>query len=309
MIGLINSNKFSIKNISEILKIDIKEIQSYIEKGKLKGFIEKGKNKNIWYCEQKELFEFIKSFSKIDITQIEYEISVKNKMLSQPHYFKNNFARIAQPREISRFLVRYELLKKIKNIKGSIVECGVYSGQGLMTWAHLSNIIEPQSNFRHIYGFDSFEGFPEIHTNDLSKNIDNSKDMEAGNLKDDCYNDLLVNIKYFERFYYNKHAQHHYRNKITLVKGDFLETADDFINTNKHLIISLLFLDFDIYAPTKKALEVFLPKMPKSSIVCFDEINNPICPGETIALLETLNINNLKIEKFDFNPDISYFVV
>ena len=38
----------------------------------------------------------------------------------------------------------------------------------------------------------------------------------------------------------------------------------------------MLYLDFDLYAPTKAALETFLPRMPKGAILAFDELNQAL---------------------------------
>jgi len=65
-------------------------------------------------------------------------------------------------------------------------------------------------------------------------------------------------------------------------------------------------LDFDIYEPTATALKHFLPRMPKGAILVFDELNNHDWPGETQALLEQLNINQHRIECFEFEPNISF---
>ena len=97
--------------------------------------------------------------------------------------------------------------------------------------------------------------------------------------------------------------------KVSLIKGDFVKTGPEFLNENQHLIIALLFLDFDLYKPTKKALEIFLPRMPKGSILAFDEVNNSLWPGETLALLESVDIRNIKINKFPYEPNISYIVL
>ncbi len=39
-----------------------------------------------------------------------------------------NFAKYIRRQDATRFLACYEIFKKILNIKGSIVECGVYRG-------------------------------------------------------------------------------------------------------------------------------------------------------------------------------------
>ena len=94
--------------------------------------------------------------------------------------------------------------------------------------------------------------------------------------------------------------------KVFPVKGDFCESGPRWLKDNPHVLIALLYLDFDLYEPTKKALELFLPRMPKGSILAFDEINNPEWPGETVAMLECLNIRDLAIQKFPYEPNMAY---
>ena len=49
--------------------------------------------------------------------------------------------------------------------------------------------------------------------------------------------------------------------------------------------------------------------MPKGAIIAFDELDNPLWPGETLSLLETTGINNLKIKRVEFEPYIGYAVL
>jgi hypothetical protein len=48
------------------------------------------------------------------------------------------------------------------------------------------------------------------------------------------------------------------------------------VSDNPHILISLLFLDFDLYKPTRVALEELVPKMPKGAVIAFDELDNPL---------------------------------
>ena len=88
-----------------------------------------------------------------------------------------------------------------------------------------------------------------------------------------------------------------------------METADKFLEENPHVLVSLMYLDFDLYEPTKKALEVFLPRMGKGSVIAFDEINHPLWPGETLALLESMDLSKFSIRKFPFEINMSYIVI
>ena len=77
-----------------------------------------------------------------------------------------NFTKYVRRQDISRFLCRFEIFKRQLHVKGSIVECGVHHGGGLMTWAHFSATLEPYNYHRKIIGFDTFEGFPSVAPQD-----------------------------------------------------------------------------------------------------------------------------------------------
>jgi hypothetical protein len=49
--------------------------------------------------------------------------------------------------------------------------------------------------------------------------------------------------------------------------------------------------------------------MPKGAIIAFDELDNPLWPGETMALLETVGANRLRIERLPFDPYIGFAVL
>ena len=94
---------------------------------------------------------------------------------------------------------------------------------------------------------------------------------------------------------------------------DFKALQDDYWNAylkdNPHLVVSLLYLDVDLYEPTKIAIETFLPRMPRGAVIAFDELNARIFPGETIAVAETLGIRNIRIERFPFDSYVSFAVL
>jgi len=211
-----------------------------------------------------------------------------------------NFSKYIRRQRLTRLLALYEIFKKILPIKGSIMECGVYRGFGLMAWAHLSAILEPVNLTRRIYGFDTFEGFPSVGEEDKSEHCQ----IALGGLSSACFDELNELIRVYDSNRFLGHV-----NKVQLIKGDATKTIPKFIKNNKHLVVSLLFLDFDLFEPTKVAIESFYPRMPKGSIIAFDELDNPIWPGETMALLKTIGINGLKIERIEFDPYIGYAVI
>jgi len=196
---------------------------------------------------------------------------------------------------IQRFLARYELMKMVQDIPGAIIELGVCSGNGLMSLIHCHNVLQPTYRYREFYGFDTFEGFPSVHENDIA-----DIKWEKGDFCNESY-DRLTNI-------INIHNDYYYLpTNIQLVKGDATKTIPEFLKNNKHVIISLLYLDLDIYEPTKVALKELLPRMAKGSIIAFDELNWKSFPGETIAALEELG-TKYKFKNL-LNSQINYCII
>jgi hypothetical protein len=212
-----------------------------------------------------------------------------------------NFPKYVRRQNITRFLSLYEIFKRVLNVKGSIVECGVFHGFGIMSWLKFSAIMEPVNLTRRIYGFDSFEGFPSLTDKDRSAD---SQHVKKGDLYADSRDELLNLIEIHDSTRFLGHIP-----KVELIKGDAAQTIPQFVEEHPHLLVSLLFMDFDLYEPTRIALQYFIPRMPKGAIVAFDELDNPLWPGETQAMLEMFQNRLPRIERLDFDPYIGYAVL
>lgn len=211
-----------------------------------------------------------------------------------------NFPKYVRRQHLKRFLAMYEIFKSILPVKGSIVECGVFKGFGVMSWAKLSAMLEPENFTRRIYGFDTFSGFPSTSREDA-----NAVAMpEKGALCADSHDELQQLIAEYDRDRFLGHLD-----KVHLVKGDVVKTIPTFLDEHPHLVVSLLFLDMDLYEPTKVAIERFLPRMPRGSVLAFDELDNPMWPGETMALLHSAGISHLELRRMEWDPYISYAVL
>jgi hypothetical protein len=211
----------------------------------------------------------------------------------------DGFPKFASRQAIAKFLARYEIFKKILHVNGSIVECGVLHGAGLLTFAKLSSLFEPANHVRKIIGFDTFEGFPSIHDKDTVGGT--SSHLKRGGLTGSSLDDVQRAVDLFDA---NRPLAH--IPKVELIQGDLSTTAPEYLRANPHLVVSLLYLDVDLYEPTRVALETFVPRMPRGAVIVFDELNAKMFPGETIAVDETLGLKNLRIERFPFDSYISY---
>ena len=213
-----------------------------------------------------------------------------------------NFAKYVPRQSFSDFISKYEMFKRILNIPGSVVECGVYLGGGLMTFAQLSAILEPVNHQRRIIGFDTFSGFTDLSEDEKAISANAREGLFSTDA--DVYGDLRRCIELYDSNRFIGHVP-----KVFLVKGDLKETLPKYLEENPHTVVSLLYLDLDLYEPTKVAIEQLVPRMPKGSIIAFDELDHPDWPGETLAVLETVGINTLRIQKFQFDAFPSFAVI
>lgn len=213
----------------------------------------------------------------------------------------HTFTKFVPRADLSRFLVKDRLFNQVLDVHGYIVECGVFLGGGLMSWAQLSSIHEPLNHVRRVVGFDTFEGFAAIHEKDAGASPEHAA---PGGLKAPVFDELRESIRLYDLGRPIGHIP-----RVELVKGDALKTIPAYVKENPHLVVALLYLDFDLYEPTKAAIQAFRPLMPKGSIIAFDELNQKAWPGETIATHEVLGISNLRLRRFPFQPQISYAVL
>ena len=162
--------------------------------------------------------------------------------------------------------------------------------------------IEPFNTSRFIIGFDTFEGFKSLDKND-DRGIYKNKELFKEFTERQSFDEIVSSLN-LQKFYEGLKPFA----KISVVKGNALKTIPNFIKEN-HTIVSLLHLDFDIYKPFKIAIEKFLPRMPKGSVIALDGTNCPEGPGEAIALLECLDINKVQIKRnsFDSFPLLSFY--
>jgi len=213
----------------------------------------------------------------------------------------NNFPRFVSRQTLSIFMAKNEIFTKILNVHGNIIECGVFMGGGLFTWAQLSSIYEPYNHNRKVIGFDTFTGFPQLHHKDKNEILEHKKE---GSYKFDSIKELNEGVNL-----YNLNRPIGHLEKIEFVKGDATQTIPGYLKENPHTVVSLLYLDFDLYEPTLVALKSFLPRMPKGSVIAFDELNQKQWPGETMAVMESIGLNHLEIKRLNFTPAISYAIL
>jgi hypothetical protein len=164
------------------------------------------------------------------------------------------FARHVRRQDISRFLAKYEIFRLSMAAHGSIVECGVFAGAGLFSWYHFASILEPYNHSRRLIGFDMFQGFPSVAARDVEYGT--SEHLHDGALQ--SHAGMAVEIERLARIHDRNRALGHIP-RVALVQGDATITIPEYVEKNPHLLISLLYLDFDLFEPTKVALDHRFP--------------------------------------------------
>jgi predicted O-methyltransferase YrrM len=81
---------------------------------------------------------------------------------------------------------------------------------------------------------------------------------------------------------------------VNLIVGDATGTIPEFEKAFPETLISLAYIDFDLYEPVKCALDFLSRRLAMGGIIVFDEAISRNWPGETLALLEHLHSSQRK---------------
>ncbi len=204
--------------------------------------------------------------------------------------YENGFYATANPSRFSKFISHLEFFKRTSNVRGEIVELGIFKGNSFFRWIKFRDLLE-QTNSRKIIGFDMFGYFPEAHfENDKAKRdafVAETKGGKSISLNE--INSLLTSQGL------NKN--------VDIIKGDILITLDKYLEKNPHLKISLLHIDVDLYEPVKIILEKLYDKVTKGGIIIFDDYG--AFAGTNKAVDDFFN-NTMEIKKLPFSHAISY---
>jgi len=202
---------------------------------------------------------------------------------------------------VAKFLYLNEIYQRIINLPGVIMEFGTWWGQTLVQFQNLRAVYEPYNHTRKVVGFDTFAGYPSPNINDGTSELVKQGQYAVSANYLSYLNDLL---DYHEMENTVSHIK-----KYDLIKGDVVETINTYLQQHPETIISLAYLDMQLYEPTKKVLEAIVPYLVKGSVIAMDELNCADFPGETLAFRETVGLSKYQAFRSQFLPDRTYFVI
>lgn len=212
----------------------------------------------------------IEKFQRDDRIYLEKRKELAEK-LNIPYLWQvaDHFGLYAGIQTLATRLAVFEIMKKCLDVPGHMVEFGCWRGANLMFMAKALQLLQPNT-YKHIYGFDSFEGLQTFSPEDkgLPEHIGSYKGDEEL---------LRTMIDFFGM-----------GDWVHLIKGDALKTIPHFEKDNPYIMFSLVYIDFDLYEPCKVALEYVSKRIVPGGIIILDEALTNFWPGEGKALVEFL---------------------
>jgi hypothetical protein len=202
---------------------------------------------------------------------------------------------------LAKILYLNELYQRIMGIPGTIMEFGVWWGANLALFESLRSVYEPYNWTRKVVGFDTFAGYQSVSSEDG----DSPYVAVGGYSVAEGYEDYLREVLDAHEA---ENVVAHIK-KYDLVKGNVLQTIDQYLDENPETIIALAYFDLGLYEPTRKCLESIAPHLVRGSILAMDELSSHDFPGETKAFKEAIGLDRYRIVKSQFLPDRSYVIV
>lgn len=203
---------------------------------------------------------------------------------------------------IRRLLYLNDLYRQIVTVPGYVADFGTRYGHNLNLFRHFWHVYEPANITRAFFGFDTFSGLT-------------SPDQQDGTAS------CVVEGQYSVPPDYSRHLQELLSiteqalpgpsptPRTFLIPGDATVMFAQFVEENPQAIFALAYFDFDLYAPTKRCLELLAPRLTKGSIIAFDELGVAEFPGETVALMETFGLRNIRLQRCPHAHCWSHYVV
>ncbi len=207
--------------------------------------------------------------------------------LAKKYKFKNfelitNYGLFSGNTNLFKTLTIYDLINKVRNVKGDIIELGIHKGN---TSILIKKILDIYNIKKKLYLLDHFRGLIHYGPRD-TRSSKKFKGQFVGRKKQ---------IDSFVNFFKFKNVKFINKDATTLYKGYFGKK-----------IFSLAYFDMDLYMPTIKGLEAIDKHIPKGGLIVFDEGFKKLW-SERFAIRDFLK-NNKKYKKKIINkkyqPDV-----
>jgi len=190
-------------------------------------------------------------------------------------FILENFGMLIGDKSMYRLMKLSEILKEIKNVKGDIIEFGIWNGNNLFS---IKKMIDFYKINKKIYGFDNFSGFPNPQK--LKKKV---KGKYIGRPQ------LIKKIISFFKL-----------KKIHIINDDIMNLSDYLKKFNR---ISFMYIDCNVYEVVEKILNEMNNKISSGGIIAFDEARNKFNTDEGRAMMKFYKENKKNYKLIKLNPN------
>ncbi len=168
----------------------------------------------------------------------------------------NQFHYHCDTHRFQKLLARAEMVRRVADVPGDIVDCGTFKGISTIQFAHFLEIYRPHG-LAKVVSFDTFEAmFPRVRA-DETKSAKEHMDKLYEERALDQITEAVGRLSLGHR--------------VEIIKGDIVETLPAFLADKPGFRISLLHCDLDVYEATKTVLKLAWPRVSRGGVVLFDE--------------------------------------
>lgn len=219
---------------------------------------------------------------KISLTKYKKIIKLKKKFNFTDFELITNYGLFSGDNNLYKTLIIYDLIKKVKNVKGDIIELGIHRGN---TSLLIKKILDIFRINKKLYLLDHFKGL--IHYHDA--------------------NDTLRSKLFYGKYITKKKQVLNFINffkfkKVKIIDIDARKLLPGFFTSS----FCLVYFDMDLYEPTIKALQAIDINVVKGGYIVFDQGNKKLW-SEKKAIKDFLKFNKkyiyISIDK-DRQPDV-----
>jgi hypothetical protein len=196
------------------------------------------------------------------------------------------------------------LYRRILRTPGVVMEFGIQWGRRLSLFLVLRELYEPYDLNRRVIGFDTFDGFPEVRPEDGDDPAVRPGAFAVSPGYPGYPEHLTQVLDAHEREGFLSHVR-----RFELCRGDVRQTLPAYLTEHPETVVALAYFDLDLFEPTRAALRLIRDRLVRGSVVAFDDLTRGNFPGETRAVLESLDLPRTALRKLPFPPYPAYLVV
>lgn len=196
------------------------------------------------------------------------------------------------PTRLGKLFAHYELLKKVVDKPGEIIEFGVFKGVSFVRLAMIRELLGIKFS-KKLIGFDTFDVFPDTSFTQDKENL-LTFIKQAGNTS--------ISVEQLENVLKHKNIFQ----SVELIKGDILVTLPQYMKNHPEIKLSFINLDTDLYEPAVCILENCWDKLNNGGILVLDDYR--FFSGENKAVDDFFKDKNVNIQCFPFAKSPSYII-